>query len=131
MIINLAVKFHSIEAFNTLTHDDINLTTYLNISNKNAVWAHICSFKYVQVIEKPDNIKSCILQPNIGYEHLKELCIRLWRLPVSTATAERSFSAMNRICTRLQNRIGKEALNACMKICIEGPEEHPPVSLRK
>ena len=43
-------------------------------------------------------------------------------LPVTTVTAERSFSDMKLIKTRLRNRLDEESLNQTMRICIEGPE---------
>lgn len=128
-LICLSSKFESVEAFNTLTIDDISkLCPYLNIDDTEGVWADIRSFKYVlnaaeQNNRSITNIISYVLDSNIGYENLKDLCTRLWCIPVSTASAERSFSTMNRICTKLRNRMGQETLNACMKISIEGPEE--------
>jgi len=44
-------------------------------------------------------------------------------IPVSTASAERSFSTVYRIMSRIRNRIGPETLHDCMKISIEGPDE--------
>lgn len=44
-------------------------------------------------------------------------------LPVTTATVERSFSAMKLIKTRLRNRLGADALEHTMRICIEGPDQ--------
>ncbi|XP_046985598.1 uncharacterized protein LOC124555658 [Schistocerca americana] len=36
---------------------------------------------------------------------------------------ERSFSTMNRVMTKLRNRMGQEMLQACVKISTEGDEE--------
>lgn len=44
-------------------------------------------------------------------------------LPVGTATAERSFSQMKLIKTRLRNRISDTNLPRLMRITIEGPEK--------
>ena len=44
-------------------------------------------------------------------------------LPVATATVKRSFSAMKLIETRLRSRLGADALEYTMRICIEGPEQ--------
>lgn len=41
--------------------------------------------------------------------------------PVSTATVERDFSSMNRILTKLRNRLTTEHLDQLMRISIEGP----------
>ena len=44
-------------------------------------------------------------------------------LPVTTATVKRSFSAMNLIKTRLCGRLGADALEYTMRICIKGPDQ--------
>ena len=44
-------------------------------------------------------------------------------VPVSTASVERSFSAMKTIKTRLQNRHTDSSLGNLLKIAIEGPEK--------
>ena len=62
-----------------------------------------------------------VYQANIGYEIFKKLAECLMCIPVSTATAERSFSTMNRIMNKIRNRMGPETLQCCMKISIEGP----------
>ena len=41
--------------------------------------------------------------------------------PISTATVERDFSAMNRILTDLRNRLTTQHLEQLMRISIEGP----------
>ena len=43
-------------------------------------------------------------------------------LPVTTATVKRSFRAMKLIKTRLRSRLGADALEDTMCICIEGPD---------
>ena len=47
---------------------------------------------------------------------------KLLLLPVGTASVERSFSSMNRILTKLRNRLTINHLDSLMKISIEGPE---------
>ena len=47
---------------------------------------------------------------------------KLFLLPVGTASVERSFSTMNRILTKLRNRLKINHLDFLMKISIEGPE---------
>ena len=44
-------------------------------------------------------------------------------LPPTTATIEHSFSAMKLIKTRFQCRLGADALEHTMCICIEGPDQ--------
>ena len=44
-------------------------------------------------------------------------------LPVTTATVERSFGAMKLIETRLRSRLGADALEHTMCICIEGADQ--------
>jgi len=68
---------------------------------------------------------SDLLEVNMGYQHLKKLAESVLCIPIATATVERSFSAMNRIMSKLRNRMGQDTLEYCMKINIEG-EEDPP-----
>lgn len=44
-------------------------------------------------------------------------------LSVTPATVERSFSAMKLIKTRLRSRLGVDAFEHNMRICIEGPNQ--------
>ena len=44
-------------------------------------------------------------------------------LPVTTATVERSFSAMKLIKTILRSRLGADELEHTMRVCIEGPNQ--------
>lgn len=69
-----------------------------------------------------------ILQVNIGYEQLRTLTEAMLCIPVSTASVERSFSTMNRIHTKLRNRMGEETIDHLMRISCEGPDD-PPLSL--
>lgn len=41
--------------------------------------------------------------------------------PLGTASVERSFSTMSRVCTRLRQRISPENLDHCLRVSIEGP----------
>ena len=41
--------------------------------------------------------------------------------PLGTASVERSFSTMSRVCTRLRQRISPETLDHCLRVSIEGP----------
>jgi len=42
--------------------------------------------------------------------------------PISTTTVERDFSTMNRILTKLRNRLIIEHVDQLMRISIEGPD---------
>ena len=57
------------------------------------------------------------------FPNLVKLMSILLCLPVSTASVERSFSAMKTIKTRLRNRLTDTNLSNLMKIAIEGPCE--------
>jgi len=65
------------------------------------------------------------LEVNMGYQHLRKLAESVLYIPNATATVEQSFSAMNRIMSKLRNRLGQDTLEYCMKISIEGEEEPP------
>jgi len=90
------------------------------------VWIDLNSFKYVAnslVDENVNNPLLYIYKANFGYKNLKKLVECLMCVPVSTATAERSFSTMNRIMNKIRNRMRQETLQSCMKISTEGPSE--------
>jgi hypothetical protein len=48
------------------------------------------------------------------------MCEILLVIPVTTASVERSFSAMNKILNKARNRMKPETLIHCMMISIEG-----------
>lgn len=90
------------------------------------VWIDLHSFKYVANSLVEENVKNPLLyiyKANFGYTNLKKLAECLMCVPVSTATAKRSFSTMNRIMNKIINRMGQETLQSCMKISTEGPSE--------
>ena len=55
------------------------------------------------------------------FPNIAKLLSILLCLPVSTASVERSFSAMKTIKTRLRNRLSDTSLSHLMTIAIEGP----------
>ena len=57
-----------------------------------------------------------------AFPNLAKVATILEVLPVTTATAERSFSSMKLIKTRLRSRMGEKTLDHAMRICIEGPD---------
>ena len=57
-----------------------------------------------------------------SFPNLAKLAAILIVLPVTTATVERTFSSMKLIKTRLRSRMGENALEHTMRICIEGPD---------
>lgn len=128
LLMNNTSKLSTIKSFQTLTEVEAkDLSTLLNL-NFDALWNDIRSFKYViasdnYLARNEDNCLKLILKFNIGYTELKTLCVKLSCIPVSTASAERSFSTMNRLITKLRNRLGQETIQDLMKISIEGPEE--------
>ena len=64
-----------------------------------------------------------------SFPNLSTLAAILEVLPVTTATVERSFSSMKLIKTRLRSRMGKYTLEHTMRVCIEGPDYLPDVTL--
>jgi hypothetical protein len=50
------------------------------------------------------------------------MCEILLIIPLTTASVERSFSAMNRILNKARNRMVPETLMHCMMISVGGPE---------
>jgi len=93
------------------------------------VWIDLNKFKYVAnslVEENLINSMSHIYKPNIGYVQCtfeEKLAEYLMCVTVPTATAEYSFSMMNRIIYKIRNQMRQETLQSCMKISTEGPSE--------
>ena len=58
-----------------------------------------------------------------AFPNLPKVAATVNLLPRTTATIERSFSAMKLIKTRFQCRLGADALEHTMCICIEGPDQ--------
>ncbi|VVC42984.1 Ribonuclease H-like domain,HAT, C-terminal dimerisation domain, partial [Cinara cedri] len=98
----------------------------LNENEKDGVLSDYKSFIFVALrnVETQKCPITNLLEANIGYEHLKKLAKSICCVPIATATVER-FSAMNRIMTKLRNRMEQDTLQYCMKISIEGDEDPP------
>jgi len=127
-IIKLSALFESFESLITINENDLStLCSYFPNLIATEVWADLNSFKYVaKNLTEENSIKhplKYVYKANIGYENLKKLAECLMCIPVSTATAERSFSTMNRIMNKIRNRMGQDTLYNCMKISTEGPSE--------
>jgi len=126
-IIKLSALFESFESLITITEEDVlKICLYFPSLEPADVWIDLNSFKYVAnslVDENVNNPLLYIYKANFGYKNLKKLAECLMCVPVSTATAERSFSTMNRIMNKIRNRMGQETLQSCMKISTEGPSE--------
>ncbi|KAL4082990.1 hypothetical protein QTP88_028320 [Uroleucon formosanum] len=126
-IIKLSALFESFESLIKIVEEDIlKICLYFPSLEPTNVWIDLNSFKYVANSLIEENVKnpmSYIYKANIGYENLKKLAECLMCVPVSTATAERSFSTMNRIMNKIRNRMRQETLQSCMKISTEGPSE--------
>ncbi|KAL4084474.1 hypothetical protein QTP88_028287 [Uroleucon formosanum] len=126
-IIKLSTLFESFESLIKIVEEDIlKICLYFPSLEPTNVWIDLNSFKYVANSLIEENVKnplSYIYKANIGYANLKKLAECLMCVSVSTATAERSFSTMNRIMNKIRNRMGQETLQSCMKINTEGPSE--------
>lgn len=66
-----------------------------------------------------------LFEANIGLQYLRKMAESVLFIPIATLPVERSFSAMNRIMSKLRNQMGQDALKYCMKISIEGEEDTP------
>ncbi|VVC34953.1 Ribonuclease H-like domain,HAT, C-terminal dimerisation domain [Cinara cedri] len=106
---------------------------YLNENEKDGVLSDYKSFMFValQKVETQECPITDLLEANIGYKHLKKLGESICCVPIATATVERSFSAMNRIMTKLRNRMGQDTLQYYMNISIEGDEDPPMEYIEK
>ena len=72
----------------------------------------------MQLKELLTNDMLIALFPNL--HKLATICLSI---PISTASAEQSFSDMNLIKNRLHNRLTELSLSNLMKIVIESPEK--------
>jgi len=131
--IKLIEKCSLIENYSTLPNASEKLIEqlcdYLSLSeyNKDYTILDFKFFKFVAINKKEidGNPISELLEANIGYQHLRQISESVLCIPIATATVERSFGAMNRIISKLRNRMGQYTLGYCIKIIIEG-EEDPP-----
>ena len=64
-----------------------------------------------------------LLTRDLGYPLLRALSCCIECTPSTTASVERSFSAMNGIHTKLRNKLSPVSLNHLMMVAIEGPNE--------
>jgi hypothetical protein len=60
------------------------------------------------------NLATLILKSGIRYVELKALCTNLRCIPVSSASAEHSFSTVNQLITKLRSRMGQETSQNCV-----------------
>ena len=58
-----------------------------------------------------------------AFSNLSKLATIILACPIGTASVERSFSTMNRLCTKLRQRLTSEHLDDLMIIAVEGPPE--------
>ena len=123
--------FDSTHAFLNATILDIEFLCKTFGIDSDACVADFKSFKhYITKIlnatgsNKPYQI---LLAANVGYNYLRQLAELIMCVPISTASVERSFSTMNRIHTKLRNKLGEESIDHLMRIACEGPE-NPPLS---
>jgi len=127
-IIKLSALFQSFESLITITEEDdvLKICLYFPGLEPINVWIDLNLFKYIANSSIEENLKNpltYICKANIGYVNLIKHAECLMCVPVSTATAERSFSTMNGIMNKIRNRIGQETSQSCMKISTEGPSE--------
>lgn len=113
-LIQLSVYFQDFDTFSQVSEGECKeLCAIFGINDVGAVIADLCSFKYVARSTPEDSVTdvaSFILQIGIGYEALTLLAERVMCIPVSTASVERSVSAINRIMTKLRIRMGQDIL---------------------
>lgn len=91
------------------------------LQERNSLVKSKCLTKVPHLQELLQEMTSSDAYTGIFPEIFKLIDIML-ALPIGTATAERSFSQMKQIKTRLRNRISDENLPRLMRIAIEGPE---------
>lgn len=68
--------------------------------------------------ERPANVLSALAVCTEMYPNIKKLLKIFATLPVSTATAERSFSTLRRLKTYLRTTTGADRLNGLALMCI-------------
>lgn len=97
----------------------------LNEYEKVGVLLDYISFVLValQKVEDQECLIDYVPEASIGYEHLKNFAESILYVSIATAITERSFKAINRIMTKLCDRIEQDTLQYYMKISIASDKE--------
>lgn len=103
------------------------LTKFFGMPQDSAVTEWVCFRNYLlkHRTESCGNVLKSLLTTDVGdsYPQLCQLAGIVLACPVGTAGVERSFSTMNRLCSRLRQRLTVEHLNDLLLIAQEGPEK--------
>lgn len=125
-----ASHFKSFQTFIDIQDTELKkICGYFPMLNAEAVLADMKSFNFfiksmldsgIYKVHESPLIK--IIEADMGYTELQQLCEILLVIPVTTASVERSFSTMNRVLTKTRKRMLPGTLMYCMLINIEGPD---------
>ena len=103
------------------------LASYFELDKDEAANEWSCFRHYLskRVSATVSDVFKSLLNSDVGdsYPALSTLAGIIVACPVGTAGVERSFSTMNRLCTRLRQRLTPQHLNKLLMIVQEGPTE--------
>jgi Domain of unknown function (DUF4371)/hAT family C-terminal dimerisation region len=103
-----------------------SLCTTFNLDVASAVseWNVFSSFLVKRSGKSANEVMQSLITTDLGdaFPTLSKLSSVLLACPLGTASVERSFSTMSRVCTRLRQRLTPEHLGDLMTISVEGPE---------
>ena len=103
------------------------LSDYFRLSGEDASAEWVCFRNFLQRhrLESSDDICKHLLTSDVGdsFPQLQKLAGILVCCPVGTASVERSFSTMNRLCNKLRQRLTPAHLSRLLRISQEGPDK--------
>lgn len=129
-IMKFACHFESFQLFIGIQDTELKtICGYFPMLNAEAILADMKSFNFFiksmldsGIYKAHESPLIKIMEADIGYNELQQLCEVLIVIPVTTASVERSFSTMNRVLTKTRKKMLPGTLMHCMLISIEGPD---------
>jgi len=130
IIMKFASHFESFQSFIGIQDTELKaICGYFPMFNAEAILADMKSFNFFiksmldsGIYKAHESPLIKIMEADIGYTELQQLCEILLVIPVTTASVERSFSTMNRVLTKTRKKMLPGTLMHCMLISIEGPD---------
>ncbi|PIM98832.1 hypothetical protein CDL12_28683 [Handroanthus impetiginosus] len=104
------------ELSQALQRDDQDIVNAMSLVKKKLVQLanlYSCDFSFIELLALDTQLKNYILdlRSDSDFDELTSIGELSKKLPVATATMERTFSAMSIIKNKLRNRMGDECLN--------------------
>jgi len=115
-IMKFASHFESFQSFIGIQDTELKtICGYFPMLNAEAILADMKSFNFFiksmldsGIYKAHESPLIKIMEADIGYTELQQLCEILLVIPVTTASVERSFSTMNRVLTKTRKKCSQE-----------------------